>query len=201
MRNGSSSGRRRVLQRRLGALAFALCAALAGCSSIVSNSTFKHKELDLGALKKVAVMPFQNFASDPHAGERVATTFASELLATQLFQVVDPAQTTDYLATAKMDPRALGEPEMKKMKEALKVDAIVFGSADEYAVQTVGQDTFPVVTVSARLVDCATGTVLWMNTVSGTGDPKVPIVALGRIKTLPEMAQIVCRQVVLTLKK
>ncbi len=191
---------RRSALRGLGGLVALGVAILGlGCSSIVSNRVYTHAELDLGAIKKVSVLPFDNYSSEPRAGERVTAAFHSELIALRLFDVVDPAQTEDFLARAKLNPQTMGVPELKKLREALAVDAVVYGSADEYATQTVGTDTFPVVTLSVRLVDVQTGTVLWRDTVSGTGDPRIPILGLGRIKTLQEMTQIVCNQIAKTL--
>lgn len=190
----------RSVRRGLGGLIALVWATIApGCSSIVSNRVYTHEELDLGAIRRVSVLPFDNYSSESRAGERVTAGFVTELIALRLFDVVDPAQTEDFLSSAKLSPQEMGAPELKKMKEALGVDAVVYGSADEYAMQTIGTDVFPVVTLSVRLVDVQTGTVLWRDTVSGTGDPRVPILGLGRIKTLPEMTQIVCSQIARTL--
>lgn len=185
---------------RLAAVLGGIAAGPLGCGSIVSNSVYTHEQFDLAAVKKVAVVPFQNFSSEPRAGDRVLGIFHSELLSARLFQVVDPAQTTEFLKTAKLEGATLSGSDLKKCKEGLGLDAVVLGSVDEYAMQTVGGDTFPVVTISARLVDTQTGAVLWMSSASASGDPKVPILALGRVKTLPELAQIVCRHLVSTIR-
>ncbi|MBI2930245.1 MAG: DUF799 family lipoprotein [Planctomycetes bacterium] len=181
------------------AAALVLLLAAGGCGS-VSNSVYTHEQFDLGSITKVAVLPFQNFSTESRAGERILSIFCSELLSMRLFDVVDPAQTADYLKVAKVDSATLSSPELKKFKQALGVNAVVFGSVDEYSMQAATGDSFPVVTVSARMVDVETGTVLWMCSASASGDPKVPILSLGRVKTLPEMAQTVCRHLVETLQ-
>jgi hypothetical protein len=67
-------------------------------------------------------------------------------------------------------------------------------------MQASGTERYPVISVEARLVDVATGTVVWSCTVTEKGGPKTPIFGIGETKTLGALAQKVSRRIVLELE-
>lgn len=167
----------------------------AGCRS--TGVEYAHPDADYAALHRVAVIPFQSQAVEPRAGEKVTDTFAIEMMARSPWQVVDLAQVAAALRAAQLeDPSRLSAADIQRLGAALGVEAIVCGSVDEYAMGTTPEATFPVVAVSVRLVDVATGSVLWAGQCAGNGRSVAPIISVGTVDTLPEMAQVICRELV-----
>lgn len=180
------------------AVIISFLAVLAGCNS-VSNSAYLHPELDMAAVRKVAVVTFANYTREPMAGEKVTNMFFTQLLSTGFFDVSEPARTDEIIKKHK-NGSGVDSLVMQKMKEALNIQAVFMGSVDEYSFTSSGSKTYPLVTISARLVDCETGTVLWSSTVTGDGSSSVPVLNIGAIKTLPELAQTLCARIVGTIK-
>lgn len=173
-------------------------AILIGCSS-VSNSAYLNPELDMAAVRKVAVVTFANYSKEPMAGEKVTNMFFTQLLSTGLFDVSEPARTDEIIKKHK-NGSGIDSLVMQKMKDSLNVQAVFMGSVDEYSLASFGSKTYPLVTISARLVDCETGTILWSSTITGDGSSSVPVLNIGAIKTLPELAQTLCARIVSTIK-
>jgi len=79
--------------------AFLLLAALTAASGCRSARTTKylHPNMDLGVIKRVAVLPFENVTPDRAASDKVQKVFLTELLALEAFEVVEPGQVNKFL--------------------------------------------------------------------------------------------------------
>jgi len=142
------------------ALAGCLLLSLPGCRS--ASTQFLHPNVDLAALRRVAVLPFENLTQERTAGDKVQKVFATELLAMGAFDVVEPGATVKALKAERVETvEALGAADLKRIGEALKVDAFFMGSVVDFADNRSGSTPAPEVTVQLRLVEAQSGVTVW----------------------------------------
>jgi hypothetical protein len=143
------------------AAALAAALALAGCASS-KTTKYMHPNMDLGAVKRVAVLPFENLTPERSSAEKVQKIFLTELLSLEAFEVVEPGQVTQYLRSNRIDSiDALGPADLKKLGEALKAQGIFVGTVVDFAETRTGQTPSAEVTIQLRLVEVQSGVTVW----------------------------------------
>jgi len=174
---------------------------VAGCSAPVR--VFTHAEADMSYYQRVGVVPFRSLTSDQFAGEKFTAEFTTALLAAGLFDVVDPglfATTLKQVAGTRAPQDELGAEQLKKIGENAGVQGIFVGIVSQYEMTATQSGTFPVIAAEGRLIDVATGTVVWTASASDRGGPKTPIIGVGEIHTLGGLAQDISKRMVAKLK-
>ena len=143
---------------------------VAACSSGSQQTRYLHKNADLGAISKVAVLPFENLTPERSAGDKVQKIFYLELLALDVFQVAEPGEVTKVLR-AQGTADALGPVEFQKIGKELGADGLFVGTVVDFADARTGSTPTPEVTVQLRLVETHTGATVWSTgqTRSGAG--------------------------------
>jgi TolB-like protein len=155
---------------RFAAQLLLLALAVTGCTA---PARYVRPNADLGLISTVAVLPFENVTSDRLSAERVHKIFYTELLSFDAFQVLEPGQVGRALRRDQLDPATLTPEELKKLGEALKVQAFFLGSILEYDEgRTTGTAQSPTVKLQLKLVDAESGTTLW-SVVRGAGGATV----------------------------
>lgn len=138
-----------------------LVVVLAGCAS-AGKRTYQDPNMDFGAIRSVAVLPFSNLSRDNLAAERVRDVFASTLLATGAVYVVPYGEVVRNLSKVGIaSASAPAIDDVVKLGTALKADAVVVGVLKEYGELRSGSATGNVVSISAQLVETATGKIVW----------------------------------------
>jgi hypothetical protein len=173
----------------------------AGCSAPVRD--FTRKDVDMSFYQRVGVIPFRSMTADAFAGEKFTSAFITALLSSRKFEVVDPgifANALKQVAGARIPEDSLTPEQIKKIGETAGVQGIFIGSVSQYDMQSTGAGPFPVITAEARLVDVATGTVVWTSTVSDRGGPKTPIIGVGEVHTLGGLADALSRSMIETIE-
>lgn len=144
------------------AAAAALLLLAAGCRTTRSTQTrFLHKNADLAAIGKVAVLPFDNLSQDRSAGDKVQKIFYLELLSLDVFDVAEPGQVTKVLRAGPGTLDALGANEYQKLGKDLGVEAVFVGSVIDFAEGRTGSNSTPDVTIQLRLIETQTGATIW----------------------------------------
>lgn len=134
---------------------------VAGCAS-GGATRYLHPNVDMGALQKVAVLPFENLTSERTAGEKVQKVFLTELLSLEAFDVVEPGAVVRVLKAERVESvDALGPAELKRIGEALKADALFVGTVVDFADNRTGTTPAPDVTIQLRLVETQSGVTVW----------------------------------------
>ena len=146
----------------------ALALIAAGCASS-HQTNFLHQNADLGAIKKVAVLPFDNLTSERSASEKVQKIFYLELLSLDVFIVAEPGEVVKVLRGAGTD--ALGPAEYQRIGKELGVDAVFVGTVVDFAEGRTGTTPTPEVTVQLRMIETTSGSTIWSagKTRSGAG--------------------------------
>ncbi|MGB2769599.1 MAG: hypothetical protein WBC88_07715 [Candidatus Zixiibacteriota bacterium] len=162
---------------------------------------YLNPEADISFYQKVGVVPFINLAADRFAGERMTSTFVTELLITEKFDVIERGEFDHVVqqirsSTGGSPSTELTAEQLKAIGEQAGVNGIIEGVVKEYEMVRLGQGTYPLISFSVKLVDAPTGRVVWESNYSAKGGPKLPIISLGETHTLGRLAQKVCRKVV-----
>jgi hypothetical protein len=76
---------------------------------------------------------------------------------------------------------------------------IIVGTVRDFRMERVGQEEFPMVAFSLKLIDAPTGRVVWDVSIGERGGPKFPVLSFGETHTLSELATKLCRRALGTL--
>ena len=133
---------------------------IAGCGTTRTQTQFLHKNADLGAMTKVAVLPFDNLTQERSAGDKVQRIFYLELLSLDVFEVAEPGQVTKTMKSG-ATLETLGPAEFQKLGKDLGVDGVFTGTVVDFAEGRSGNTPTPDVTIQLRLIETHTGSTVW----------------------------------------
>lgn len=132
--------------------------------------SYVHPQADLTYIKSVAVVPFRNLTQEKGAEEKVMNVVATEILRRGVFDVVEFGEVAKVLREEGFkDPGSVSKRVAEKAAERLNVQAFVLGSVDEYGASQTGGDLYPEVSVSLKLLDAKSYTILWESSHSVKG--------------------------------
>lgn len=172
---------------------------ISGCRS--STPTYHiSQDIDFSFYKTVAVMPLENFTNDRFAGEIVRQVIISELLASGLVDVIVPGEVmraVNELGITSLS--SLNANEIKALGTALKVEAIIMGSVEEYGETRMGSISAPQVTVTMMMADIGTGSIVWSITNTRGGASFMARHFGARHETISETVLLLVRESIQTL--
>lgn len=168
-----------------------------GCSSRPKH--FVRPDLGIGTIKKIAVLPVENYTSDTYAADKIRKAIIAEVLSRGI-DVVEPGEVTKVLADAKV--KSLGSiavKDLQTMGKTLGVEAFIMGSVETYGVSTGISASYPEVSIHLMLLEAASGNVVWStwHTSGGAGFWTRHFGVEGR--TLSETGRRVVREAIDTL--
>ena len=203
-----------VLQTTCLLLIFLAGIAAVGCSG---PHVYIHPNPGLDRIKRMAVMPLENFSQDSRAGDKVRNGFVIELLRTGSFNVIDTGETDRIMqayglsysadqsrVTAVLpgaEETADSTPLSKKIGETLKVEAILAGSVVTYSAERSGDQVVPEVGISARIIDAETGIIIWAGSHTRRGGMGIPILGWGKMTSLSTLSQQVIQDMARSLAR
>jgi hypothetical protein len=155
---------------------------------------------------RIAVLPFENIGRQEDAGTVMTNTVLAYLLSTNVFEVVDPATLDDAMSNAEGGPyrtvmEALRPKNLQTLQKMLKLDAVIVGTVEEYGDVRIGNDSYPSVSFSARLVDARTANIIWMGSISKTGADKVTLFDIGRVSSMGKLCKAAVREMAASMMK
>ena len=127
-------------------------------ANVKSTANVYARQAQSGVLK-IAVMPFK--ASTELIGSSVSDMVVTELLRTQKYSLVERGQMSKVLSETELAMAGLSETKAVEAAKMLGAEAVVIGTVDEYGMQAKGGDTYAVVGLSIRLINCASGKIIW----------------------------------------
>lgn len=140
-----------------------ITASLTGCASLGgSQEVYKDPNMDFGAIRSVAVLPFNNLSKDSNAAERVRDVFLTRLLATGALYVLPEGEVNRGLIRAGITSLAtLSTEDIQKLGGVLKVNAVITGVLREYGEVRSGSSTADIISLSLQMIDVESGKVIW----------------------------------------
>ena len=168
---------------RLAVLVTAAC-VLAACGLSVQEQWARP---GAALLTRLAVLPFENQTPALRAGVVASDLLVSELLATGAVGLMDPSEVTDLLRRDGLDPGDVTHlPSAQRLGRILQVSHVLKGSVTEFRYKP-GLSETPVVGITARVVDVASGEVVWTASQARSGS------SWFREDGLARLAQVIVR--------
>ena len=141
---------------------FALIIALAACGTPSRLTYYHDPNMDFGAVRTVAVLPFENLTDDKLAAERVRDIFANSLLATGAVYLFPPCYVARGIVIAGIsNPTAPSQEETVKFAGIIKVDVLITGVVTEYGRVRSGPASANVISFSLQMTEVQTQRVIW----------------------------------------
>jgi hypothetical protein len=190
--------------KRYGSLRMALVAALLAVSACGGPTKFLNPEADLPFYEKVGIVPFTSLAQDRAAGYRVTNVFFTELLERGFAEVVEPGQFAADMASVRGGTPAespWSTEQLAKLGEKAGVQGIFMGTVRQYEMVNSGRDSYPLLSVEVRLVDAATGRLVWSASETRKGGAGFPIFGWGGVRVMESLTADVCRDLLTTLPR
>lgn len=167
MTQSSPDNKARRPPGRAALLALLVLVLLAACAS--RPTRYIHPNADLGAIKKVAVLPFENVSGSAGASDKVHKIMLVELLSLEAFDVVEPGTVAKALkGETASSPDQLSPDDLKRLGKALGADGLFMGQVVDYA-DARGNNSAPEVTLQFRLVETASGATAWSTSQTRSG--------------------------------
>lgn len=185
------------------AILLGIILVLAGCKDDGPSSKVFVKN-GSGKLPRIAIIPFDAVGNirSQDAGRVVTNTVMTYLLSTGLFEVVDPGMLDEALISNQVRiTEGLKKDDLTALQKALDLDGVILGLVEEYGDVRIGNDTYPSVSFSARLINAHTGGIIWAGAISKTGADKVSIFDIGRISSMGKLCKSAVRDMASSLSK
>jgi hypothetical protein len=158
------------MRRLLSGLALILTtlALVPGCSP--QATSYVREDVDYSFIRTVAIFPFKNLSQDVHANDRVYSIFTSQLLAREAVEVVEYGAVLSAMAQMRLNLDSVLTPaQVIEMGKILGVNAIFFGTVEEYGVERVSRDRTYSLTCSYSLAETETGVTIWSSQTRSQG--------------------------------
>lgn len=175
---GRERSRRALTVMRNTAKVVGLCAVvLLGSCASAPEVMFRDENMDFGAIRTVAVMPFVSLTRDNVAAERVRDVFITRLLATGAVYVVPVGEVARAVTQAEIqNPGTPSPEEIVKLGTQMKVQAVLTGTVREYGEVRSGLSTAGVISMSVEVLETQLGKIVW-----STGSTKGGITVWDRL--------------------
>jgi TolB-like protein len=144
---------------------------ISGCGGREGVQSFYiNEDTDFGFIKRVAVLPLDNFTNDKFAADAVRHVVISELLALNLVEVVIPGDAVSAIEKLKLKPdQPLSADEIKAIGKKLQVQAVILGAVDKYGEIREGNVSSYEVTITLMMSDTNSGSIIWSVTETSGG--------------------------------
>lgn len=146
---------------RVNFLLFALCSLLIFIGGCGSKHHFVRTQTDMSKIRRIAVLPFENFTSDEHADEKIRRIVITGLLSRDR-DVIEPGEVTRLLRELKI--KSIGSmktAEIQDIGKTLGVEAVMMGSVEAFGIGRGVSVTYPEVTINLRLIETSSGNIIW----------------------------------------
>lgn len=149
-----------------------------------SRAAYRSPILDSAPPRRVAVLPFENVSERKGAARIVTDVFTTAAVKQGRFDIVEPGTVTEALVAVGVLPYgAIDLGTLAALRERLTADAIILGTVFRYSEGLRrGATTSPEVLFDARMLDLATGRILWMAEGGRSGGDSQVLLHFGTIR-------------------
>ncbi|MCX7007560.1 MAG: fibronectin type III domain-containing protein, partial [Kiritimatiellaeota bacterium] len=111
------------------------------------------------AIHKLAILPFKG--PTELIGQSVSDLFITEMLRAGRYELVERSQMSKVLSESELSLAGISAAKAAAVGQMMGADGVVIGTVDEYATVALGGHPYPSVGMSVRMIDCASGKVMW----------------------------------------
>lgn len=160
-------------------LALSLAAMAAGCASARPRASRAPVTVAAGSM--VAMLPFEDLSGREHVAEEFTRVFLAELVRTGALPVLEMGLVEDALDRLSIrSSRSMTQQEMRRLADSLHVTHLLFGNVLEAGEVRSDDGSVPSVAAALRLVEIASGRVVWACHHSRTGEDRETVFQWGR---------------------
>ena len=172
---------------------WALALGLAGCATTddqyfqntISNANVYVAPAQNAVIRKVAVMPFK--AATELIGTSMSDLFVTEVLRSGRYELVERSQMAKVLSESELALSGLSASRAAEVGNMIGADGVIIGTVDEYATVAQRGHPYPIVGITARMIDCKSGKVIWSVDLAKRAKDKTV--------TMPEHARAVVHEI------
>lgn len=155
---------------------------------------FTSSSLKGGQGLKMAILPVDNLSRSANTGRSLDNILLVEFLKRVPATVIDPGEVAAAISDARVRlATSIPRETVKSLGKRLEVDFFVIGIVHEYEIQAVsgpgGTVSVPVITVTVRVLDAATGNIVWATNVTRRGNDRETVFGIGRIGSVSDLAE------------
>lgn len=122
---------------------------------------YTRPDTDIVNIKKIAVLPFENFTSDKHADEKVRSMVIIELLSRGM-DVIEPGEVIKTLLESNVrSVHSISVSDIQNMGDSLGTEAVIMGSVESFGMSRGITVSYPEVTIHLMMLDTKTGNIIW----------------------------------------
>jgi len=172
---------------------------ISGCATDSNDSYFRNTDTSANVyvapaarrIQKVAILPFKG--PTELIGNSVSDMMVTEILRAGRYELVERSQMGKVLNESEIALSGLSASKAAEVGNMIGADGVIIGTVDEYSTVAYRGDAIPVVGVSARLIDCSSGKVVWSVDLAEKAD--------SRDATLPQHARKVVHEMISAVYK
>jgi len=177
---------------------FACAAFVAGCGT--ASKPFASRSLKADQGRKMALLSFDNLSKTQGAGKSMENMILTEFLKSSPVTIVDPGEVAAALSEERVRlATSIPRETIMNLGKKLGVDLFMVGIVHEYEMQmasgTGGSGQIPVIAITLRIVDAASGDIVWAINASRTGNDKETVFGIGKIQSLNTLADDTAKQI------
>jgi hypothetical protein len=132
-----------------------------GCERSDELKKFIKPNFNPYSISKMVILPIENYTSDKHAGKKIKALLTIDLLSRNI-DVIEPGEVMIVLRELKIrSVSSVTGKDIKKIGEILRSDAVMIGSVGTFQVSRGISASYPEVSLSLRLFDSKTGSIVW----------------------------------------
>jgi TolB-like protein len=143
---------------------------------------------------RAALVPFENLSGREEQGALFSKVFFAQLVASDAFEMVDPGRVDEAMDS--LGIRAGGSlvpGQIRALGDTLHAPCVLLGSVLESGrVQSGGVDV-PAVGATLRLVDAASGRVLWAGVHFRSGEDHETLFGWGRVSSTERLVSLLAQ--------
>ena len=190
--DGDAGRGERRRARRMAIGTAALAAMIVGCAS-PHDKYFKSTDSRANVyvapyrqtdIDKVAILPFK--APTELIGSSVSDLFVTEILRSGKYTLVERGQMSKVLSESELALAGLSAAKAVEVGAMMGADGVIIGTVPEYGTLAHRGRPYPVVGITARLIDTKNGKVVWSADLAAKAEK--------RGVTLSEQARIVVHE-------
>ncbi|MDL1967394.1 MAG: hypothetical protein LWW97_02310 [Deltaproteobacteria bacterium] len=141
---------------------------------------------DICGIKTIAIIPFDNLTGGNYS---IAFNFNNSLydyLKREKLHVINKDILEQFFIKRRIrDISSINRSTVRELRKALSVDAIIMGSINE-----LSGDKNPKVDLGVQMIDTLDSSIIWMNSVSISGDDFAMLLGIGKIRSMEKLVEI-----------
>ena len=143
---------------------------LSGCAGKTTIS-YMREDVTLDFVNRVCVLPLANNTDQKYAAELARDVINTQILAMNIFDLVDKGIVDSVLHEEALDPGApVSQLMLSRLGQRLNVQAIMIGAVDLAGDKRVGSVIVPEMSLTLRLIETKSGLILWQASGHYAGD-------------------------------